>query len=226
METKSRRRAEGARPSDLPHFLPAPLPVEPLEASHVRSGRHDEDFPGVFGVLGQEFFFVIVETARKRRHRGFRARLSSTRLVARSKRLIRFSSRREPRDGGGCRMVKRSASKMRSWVWMRSTPSLRDGTVGEPGEARRGERAGEADDGDPVEGDARPVLTPAVGEDGYRSGVGGDPRRQLAGEILGSAHEAEPGDHDGDLFSFFIACSPDGRDGYPAALPLAGCLKP
>ena len=78
----------------------------------------------------------------------------------------------------------------------------RDGPVGEPGKARCGERTGEADDGDTVKGDARGLLAPAVGEHvDLITGVGGNPRRQFAGEILGSAHEAELGDHDGDLFS-------------------------
>ena len=98
-------------------------------------------------------------------------------------------------------MVKRSASKMRSWVWMRSTPSramarlanqAKLGVVSERGKRMMGTRWKVM---------PGPVLTPAVGEHvDIVAGVGGDPRRQLAGEILGSAHEAELGDHDGDFF--------------------------
>ena len=125
METKSRRRAEGSRPSDLLtsclHFSRLSRSKRPTSVP----GGTMRTFPASSGYSDRNFSFVIVETARKRRHRGFRARLSSTRLVARSKRLIRFflTSRTQRRWGMPC-MVKRSASKMRSWVWMRSTPSF------------------------------------------------------------------------------------------------------
>ncbi len=81
---------------------------------------------------------------------------------------------------------------------------LRDGSVGEPGEARGDEGAGKADDRDAVKSDARPGLAPAVGEDvDLEAGVCRRADRQLGREGLRAPHEAEAGDDNGDLFSCF-----------------------
>ena len=156
METKSRRRAEGSRPSDL---LTSCLHLSRLSRSKRPTsvpGGTMRTFPASSGYSDRNFSFVIVETARKRRHRGFRARRvfhPAGGPVEEAHPLFPHVAHPEP---VGDAVHGKEVGLEDALVGVDEIDVLpRDGPVGEPGKARCGERPGKADDGDTVKGNSR-----------------------------------------------------------------------
>jgi len=201
-EKKDRRRiVDTERPPDRG---PVSFPVDPGEARNVRSRRKDEHAGLLDAVLADEFFLCDRRDGEEPPAAGIRHEAGlhpAGGPVEKAHALPSHVAYPEPMGDAVHGEEIRLANPVVGVDEVGALP--RDGAVCEPGKARGDEGAGKPDDRDAVKRDARHGPAPTVGEDmDIEAGVCRRPGRQLCREILSAAHEAEPGDHDGDFFPF------------------------